>query len=111
MEKALKAGLSPTVEGLGSHRQQREKTGLGGKSGPGGLEQGGCSVSLTLGAILVLLKISMHEEITVLQAEGKGEDGVPRALISRGHAAIPASSNDFRAFSLTSWVFNRTHLK
>lgn len=48
MEKAQKAGLSPTVRALGSHRQQREETGLGGKSGPGGLEQGGCSVSLTL---------------------------------------------------------------
>lgn len=98
------------MEGLGSHRQQWEETGLGGKSEPGGLEQGDCSVSLTLRAILVLLKISMHEEITVLQPEGKGEDGVPCALISRGHAAIPASSSDFRAFSLTSWVFNRTHL-
>lgn len=36
----------------------------------------------------------------------------PRVLSSnRGHAAIPAFSNDFRAFSLTSWAFNRTHLK
>lgn len=81
------------------------------ESQPGGLEQGDCSVSLILHASLVLLKINMHEEIAALQPAGKGEDGAPCALIYRGHAAIPAFSNDFRAFSLTSWVFNRTHLK
>lgn len=81
MEKA-RSCLSPTVRSLSQGQaQQAEETGSGVKPEPGGLERGGCPVSLTLHAILVLLKINMDEEITVLQPNGKGENRAPCAHI------------------------------